>query len=81
MGMATEDFSRKGMSPRGTGEVPTRGVVTAGAEAEAAIAMIGMVSEGGDTDGTDAAAIRRRMVGWQAKRGNRKHLLGRRKPT
>jgi hypothetical protein len=69
------------MSPRGTGEVPTRGVVTAGAEAEGAIAMIEMVSEGDDMDGTDAAAVRRRVVGWPAKRGNRKHLLGQSKPT
>ena len=69
------------MSPRGTGEVPTRGVVTAGAEAEGEIAMIEMVSEGDDMDGTDAATVRRRVVGWPAKRGNRKHFLGQSKPT
>jgi hypothetical protein len=57
------------------------GVVMAGAEAAASIAMIGMVSEGGDMDGTDNTGVQCRVVGWQAKRGNRKHLLGQRKPT
>jgi hypothetical protein len=69
----------KGTSVRGAGEVPTRGAVTEGAEAEAA--MIGVVSEGGDVDGTDAGAVRRRVEECPAKRGDRKHVLGRCKPT
>ena len=48
-----------------------RGEGPAGAKAKAAIAIIGVVSEGGDMDGTDAAAVRRRVVGRPAKRGVR----------
>jgi hypothetical protein len=69
-----DNSSWKGTSARGAGEVPTLGAATARAEAEAATGTIGVASEGADMDETDPAGVRHRVVGWQGRRVNRKHL-------